>query len=191
MKFIALLLISFTTLAQMGTCPINPNGINDLIEEQPVGSGNWIPLCNVSIENQRNKVLETNIIPGEEIKSASLNLKYAAINTEIALLTPVEFAISPTNNENNITFTILDSVSGSTLSPPFTNSSGFAFDTIGSLEWLSSFNVCRINLTRVTANAGEPSGMGTRVFDRSSSTLVNEVQCGILAGELGLTLQQN
>ena len=98
MKFILFLLISFSAFAQMGNCPETPNGINDLIEETAPNSGVYQPLCDVSIEEQRDKVLETNIIPGEEVKSASLNLKYSAINAAVSSLS------GTSNNTSGITF---------------------------------------------------------------------------------------
>ena len=97
MKFIALLVISFTALAQMGTCPLSPNGINDLVEEQPAGSSNWVPLCDVSVKEQRDKILETSIVPGEEVKAASINLKYNAVNEAIKSLIGNSSSISYTS----------------------------------------------------------------------------------------------
>ena len=83
---ITLCLISFSVHAQCPTTPVI--GINNLVEESPVGSGIFIPICDVNNETERQRILDTEIAPGEEVKSSSLNLKYAAVNAAISALTP-------------------------------------------------------------------------------------------------------
>ena len=55
-----------------------------------MGSNNWIPLCDIEVEAQRDKVLETEIAQGEVIRSSSLNLKYAAVHKAICVLSGEE-----------------------------------------------------------------------------------------------------
>lgn len=80
-----MLFISYNVQAQMGSCPVNPNGINSLIDQ----SGN--PLCDIEIEDQRNQVLNTSIVSGEDINSASLNLKYNALSKALSLINAKEY----------------------------------------------------------------------------------------------------
>ena len=76
----ALILISsFLSFSLMAQCPdpsLNINqGINDLVES------NGTAKCDVTNQTERNYVIDTQIKAGEEIKSSSINLKFAALNS--------------------------------------------------------------------------------------------------------------
>lgn len=81
MKFL-LLALSLMSFNSFSACPqlVDTQGINALVD------GNGDSLCNLGDETERNTVLDTQIQAGENINSASLNLKFSAIDSAINAL---------------------------------------------------------------------------------------------------------
>jgi hypothetical protein len=101
MKIFIILLISLPVFADIGNCPVNPNGINELIEE--TSPGVFSSLCDVEEEEQRIKIVNTPIVSGEIVKRASLNLKFSALKTQnsnISIIAEGEFINSGLLNNN-------------------------------------------------------------------------------------------
>lgn len=95
MKNLLFITLSILSISSFATCPTTPvDGINNLVEESPQGSGNFIPLCDIDDPTERARIIDTNIIAGEDIRSSSLNLKFSALNKALAILEREESILS-------------------------------------------------------------------------------------------------